>query len=160
MDITSVSAALSSLKATYDLAKLAVAARDETKLSEITQALNERIMAVQGAALQIQERLSAARDEIDALKDEKRSLGARIAELEERKRERDRYRLAELKPANFAYAYVPDEGDAAPAHYICQPCMDGAGKKVVLQETNLWGTISLKCSSCERDVLTGEIRPV
>jgi hypothetical protein len=35
MDISSVSAALSSLKATLDLAKLAVEARDETKIAAI-----------------------------------------------------------------------------------------------------------------------------
>jgi len=88
MDIGSVSAALSSLKATYDLAKLAIAAHDEAKLVEVTLAFNERIMDVQSAALQLQERLSNTRDELDELKGVKRELTERVAEFEDRKRER------------------------------------------------------------------------
>lgn len=84
MVIATISATLSSLKASVELARSAIALRDDAKLAEATQALNDRIIDVQNAALQLQEKQSAARDEIDSLKDEARELRARVAELEQR----------------------------------------------------------------------------
>jgi hypothetical protein len=87
------------------------------------------------------------------LKDDKRTLAARVAELKERKREKDRYRLAQLRAGQFAYVYAPSDDDSTPAHYICQPCMDHSSKKSVLQEGSNWGVVHLKCPSCELEVL-------
>lgn len=159
MDIASISAALSGLKSAFELTKTAVAARDQSKLAEAKQVLDERIFDVTNAALQLQEKLSAARDEIDALKDDKRKISARVAELEQGQSERAKYRLHELSEGVFVLAYnggsTPDE-ITDPAHYLCQSCMDNASKKEVLQTHKGNGKIFLHCNACKANFLTGK----
>ncbi|WP_175663082.1 hypothetical protein [Burkholderia ambifaria] len=158
MAITTVSAALGALKATIDLVQGAINARDQAKLADAKQLLNDRIIDVQNAALQLQEKQSSARDEIEALKDELRTTKAKLVELEDRNADRSKYKLKELAPANFAYSYVPESEDGTPTHYICQPCMDGMSKKYVLKELIYWGVVNLKCPNCENEIDTGERR--
>jgi hypothetical protein len=117
-------------------------------------------MDVQTASLALQERLSNARDEIDELKEERRSLSERISGLEAKKQERERYTLAELESGYYAYRYSLGDGDLTPQHYICQQCMDISANRVVLQETALWGVVSLRCPNCKHEVLTGERRAI
>lgn len=154
--IGTISTTLSALKSTVDLAKTAVAVRDDIKIAEATQLLNDRIIDVQNAALQLQEQLSAQRDDIEALKNEKRDLSAKIAELEQRKSERSQYELKELTPGSFVLAYIkPGEG-STPMHHLCQPCMDNLSKKSVLQEIQSIGAYFLQCPSCKNEYSTGK----
>ncbi|WP_042298932.1 hypothetical protein [Paraburkholderia kururiensis] len=157
MDVASISAALSSTKAVLELAKTAIAARDEAKLAHVMQSLNERIFEIQNAALQLQEKASTMRDEIDSLKDQKRELNARITELERRSADRAQYRLEEIQPGVFVLAHVGAGKDGTPMHYLCQACMDNASKKVVLQEKahGVVGGISLHCNECKAAYFTG-----
>ncbi|WP_261938258.1 hypothetical protein [Pandoraea sp. NE5] len=159
MDIGSISAALSGLKGAFELTKAAVAARDQSKLAEAKQVLDERIFDVTNAALQLQEKLSAARDEIDALKDDKRKISAHVAELEQGQSERAKYRLHELSEGVFVLAYnggsTLDEM-TDPAHYLCQSCMDNASKKEVLQTRQNHGRINLHCNACNSSFFTGK----
>ncbi|WP_227459668.1 hypothetical protein [Cupriavidus pauculus] len=156
MVIATISATLSSLKASVELARSAIALRDDAKLAEATQALNDRIIDVQNAALQLQEKQSAARDEIDSLKDEARELRARVAELEQKRILRSNYKLHELCEGSFALAPVGPAGQATePMHYLCQTCMDNESKQSVLQEERSMGKISLKCPSCNNTYRTG-----
>ncbi|MBW9336226.1 hypothetical protein FEE59_22165 [Herbaspirillum sp. RU 5E] len=146
--IATISTALGSLKTALELAKTAVAVRDDNKIAEATQLLNDRIIDVQNAALQLQEKLSTLRDDIEALKDDKRELSAKIAELEQRKAERNQYKLHELSPSVFVLASIETGEGGTPAHYLCQPCMDNKSEKFVLQPRDLWGTRYLACTGC------------
>lgn len=129
----SIASALTSLGATFQLLQGAVAIRDDAKITEATKELNRQIIEVQNACLQLQEKQSAAVEAIEALKDERRELRERIAELDRQARERDAYKLVQLLPGSFAYA--PAEIDEPPAegYRLCQPCMDNRAKKSVLQ---------------------------
>jgi len=160
MVIATISATLTSLKTTVELARTAVAMRDDVKLAEATQALNDRIIDVQNAALQLQEKQSAARDEIEALKDEARQLRTQIAELEQKRNERSRYRLHEF-PEEGTFVLALDESvrGADPAHYVCQPCMDNKAQKNVLQRSSEYGRVLLQCPGCEKKYYTGESVP-
>lgn len=160
MDAASIGAAIGSLKATVDLARTAVAARDDAKIAAATQALNDRIIDVQNAALHLQEKQSTARDEIEALKDEARQLRAQIADLEKKRNDRSRYRLHEF-PGQGTFVLALDESvdGAGPAHYICQPCMDNRSQKNVLQRGSRYGSVFLKCPSCEEEYYTGDNVP-
>lgn len=156
MDISSIGAALSSTKALIDLVKTAVAARDDAKLADALQSLKERVFDIQNAALQTQEKMSAMQDQVQTLKDEKRDLTTRITELERRRKEREQYALCEIHPGSYVLQYRSSDDNAEPAHYICQPCMDNAAKKVVLQiEKKNW-RVSLVCNVCDATVFTGE----
>lgn len=155
MVVETISTALSALKISVEMAKTAVAIRDDNKIAEATQLLNERIIGVQNAALHLQDKLSTQRDEIEALKDAKREAGTQIAELEQRASDRAKYKLHELSEGIFVLAHV-EGGDAGnPMHYLCQSCMDNASKKVVLQTTKNRGRILLHCTVCDNNYDTG-----
>lgn len=153
--MATIGIALSSLKTSVDVARTAIALRDDAKLAEATQALNDRIIDVQNAALQLQEKQAPARDEIDAIKDEARQLRARILELEQRKAERAKYRLHELTEGVFVLAQAEPDSASEPAHYLCQSCMDNAAKKEVLQTERLKGQVLLRCPGCKEKLATG-----
>jgi hypothetical protein len=155
MVIATVSTALAALRTSLDLASSAIAARDEAKLAEATQHLNSRIIDVQNAAMHLQEKQSASRDEIEQLKKDLRVARDQIDELEQRRAERDKYGLHELSPSVFVLAYNRQE-DGVPMHYICQTCMDNGGKKEVLQNLKKAGRVLLACPSCENTYFTGE----
>jgi len=154
--IATISSALSALKTSVDFAKTAIAVRDDVKIAEATQLVNERIIDVQNSALQMQEKMSALRDEIESLKAEKRDLAVKLTEQEQSRAERNKYKLHELTTGSFVLAYAETGDDAAPMHYLCQPCMDNLGKKSVLQRRYHTGSITLRCPTCENQVGTAE----
>ncbi|MGC0155008.1 hypothetical protein ACPRNU_21325 [Chromobacterium vaccinii] len=157
MDIGSISAALGGLRTAVDLAKLAVEARDDQKIASAVQSLNDRIIEIQGVALQLQEKQASQLEQIQTLKDDKRELSARVADLEKQADEQNRYRLRELSTGVFVYAYEPVDGDAAPAHYLCQSCMDNKSQKAVLvRDAN--GTYE-RCPVCKNRYRTGVPTP-
>lgn len=161
MVIATVSATLAALKTSVDLAQKAIAARDEAKLAESTQLMNERVIDVQNAALQLQEKQSAARDEIEMLKDDLRTMKAKVAELEDWLDQRSHYKLEQLAEGSFAYAYVPSSDDGTPMHWVCQGCMDSLSKKYVLKETkNFVGIGVMTCPSCKHEIYSGRDRPI
>ena len=131
MPIMTVTAAITALKSTVDLAKAAIATRDELKLAEMQQSINDRVIDIQNAALALQEKQSAARDEIDELKEQLRTANAKAADLERVLGERAAYKLHAVSNRGFVYRSV---GDDEPEHFICQPCYDGPGRhKAVLK---------------------------
>jgi hypothetical protein len=154
--IVTLSSGLAAFRSTWDIARGAIAARDEHKIAEATQDLNVKILDVQNAALNLQEKASTMRDEIEALKNDKRELNARIAELERKTQERAEYALKEIHEGTFVLAYQKADDNAAPPHYICQPCMDNSAKKVVLQRQKRSGRVNLVCHVCNAVVFTGE----
>ncbi|KWI87184.1 hypothetical protein WM08_17265 [Burkholderia ubonensis] len=156
MDVPTISAALGALKTSFDLARTAVAARDDAKLADALRDINERIFQVQNASLQVQEKMSAMRDEIETLKDGKRQLSARITELEHQKSEREKYHLHELSKGVFVLAEKEPSTDGRSPHFLCQPCMDNSSKKAVLNRVYRSYAYFAVCPVCKNEYLTGE----
>ncbi|MDR0243223.1 MAG: hypothetical protein LBJ65_16625 [Burkholderia sp.] len=129
MPIMTITASIAGLKNAIDLTRAAVAARDELKLAEMQQSINDRVIDVQNAALALQEKQAAARDEIDQLKGSLREAKQEIATLRSEHEDRSRYKLVSLSRNGVAYEYVgsPDEAK----YFICQPCYDGPDKRKV-----------------------------
>ncbi|WP_155301738.1 coiled-coil domain-containing protein [Burkholderia gladioli] len=148
MPIMTVTTTIAALKNTIDLAKTAIAARDEIKLAEMQQSINDRVIDVQNAALGLQEKQSAARDEIDELKDELRVAQAKIEELTRTLGERAAYKLHAVSASGFAYQFV---GEDQPDHLICQPCYDGPEHRKLVLKFNRAGpynSANYMCPSC------------
>lgn len=163
MEIVTITAAIAGLKNSYDLVKAAIAARDDVKLAEARQAVNDRIIDVQNAALALQEKQSAARDDIESLKESLRAANAKVAELEQMQAERGKYALHAISQGVHVYASKIDDAGASatsePQHYICQPCFDGPEKrKVVLnyaprQRAGVYSVpASWSCPVCKHSV--------
>jgi hypothetical protein len=149
--IVAIATTLTALRTSLDLTKGAIDARDKAKLAELTQVMNERILDVQNAALDLQGKMFAATSEISSLEDRERQLKAENAQLTAQAAERDKYRLHELSEGVFVLAYkseAPDGTATEPAHYLCQPCMDNEAKKVVLQRKSGPVNVALVCNHC------------
>ncbi|MCA8198320.1 kinetochore Spc7 family protein [Burkholderia vietnamiensis] len=159
MDVATISATLGALKTSFDFVKSAVAARDDAKISDALKDINDRIFQVQNAALQAQEKMSAMREEIETLKDGKRELKARIAELEQQKSERAKYDLHELSEGVFVLAEIEASQNGRSPHYLCQSCMDNSAKKGVLKQENRLGYYVLTCPICKNENHGGS-RPI
>lgn len=100
------------------------------------------------------------RDEIETLKDGKRQLGTRVAELEHQKSEREKYDLHELSEGVFVLAEIETSNDRRGPHYLCQPCMDNAAKKAVLQRKASNSQYVAVCPICKNEYPIGEDIPV
>ncbi|WP_157653832.1 hypothetical protein [Burkholderia ubonensis] len=145
MPIMTVTAAIAGLKNTIDLVKAAVAARDDLKLAEMQQSINDRVIDIQNAALALQEKQSAARDEIDGLKEDLRVARSKLAELERARTESDKYVLHKVGQGRFAYTLKQDTNGSTvsgePQHLICQSCFDGPEKRKVVLRYKAGGVV-------------------
>ncbi|MFK2876923.1 hypothetical protein [Rhodanobacter hydrolyticus] len=152
---SSFTAIAGTLKATQETLRVALESRDLIKNAPLLQQLNaaqQNVFALNAQLFELQNQyLETAQD---------------LAKLKQSAVERDRYALSEITKGVFALKFrgAPasvdgsHEGLAEPEHFICQPCLDGRGQKVVLQRvTDGWGSIALKCPSCNTELLTGEV---
>lgn len=158
--VSTISAALSAARSTLDLAKSAIAARDDAKLAEVLKALNDEIIGAQNTSRDLLGQMRAADEQINSLMDRERELHKELTELKTRATERTKYRHHEMSPGVFVLARnaeTLDGGTVDPAHYLCQPCMDNESKKVVLQREPKSGHQYLHCNACNARYFTGEI---
>lgn len=108
-----------------DLLRGGLRARDDAKINAATADIAQRLLDIQQVALQAQERVAT-------LMLSEGELRRRLAELEQRQRERDDYALHEIRPGAFAYALQQAvAGVNTPQHYLCQPCFDDGLKRVL-----------------------------
>lgn len=137
-------AALGALKGTWDLARVALDARDDAKLRTALSDMAARLLDVQTSALGLA-------DQVSSLQGELLNAQAQLRELQGRLAEREQYVLHELAPGFFVYRFqplsVPADGRPVPVHHLCQPCFD-AGKKGVLRISEL----TAKCNLCQVSV--------
>ncbi|GAB2887903.1 hypothetical protein GCM10027202_15650 [Microvirgula curvata] len=154
MDIGSISAALAGIKGTVELTSAAIAVRDNAKIADALKGLNDRIIELQNVCIQAQEEYSAAKEQVTALKDERRELQAKIAELSQQADDRAHYQIHQLSDGAFVYAFQHAADNGTPMHYLCQPCMDNRGQKAILQREPD-GT-HLRCPECHNHYLTGK----
>jgi len=141
-----ISAALASLSSLMGIAKTAVEARDDAKAKQAISDMSDRLMAALQGALGLAENASSLRMRLDEAE-------AELAKLKSEVSERSRYQLAKLGTAGdfFAYRLRPAaelvERQDEPAHFLCQPCLDG-GKKVVLHVDSL----NAFCPVCQTSI--------
>ena len=145
MPMTSIAAALGSIKLLGDLVKSAVAARD-------AQAFKERLAPLQQAVIDAQGSMMDMQQEHSALIGRVRDLEAEIVQLKEWASERERYALTELEPGSFAYALKREASAGEPAHMLCAHCYQRR-EKVLLQGINssILGWI-FTCPACKTEV--------
>lgn len=122
MDFASIIAGITSA---FDLLRGGLRARDDAKVSAATIEISQRL-------LELGQLTSTAQQEVATLRSSEGELHRRIAELEKRQTERDKYSLHEIRPGAFAYAsQQPEAGMDTPQHYLCQPCFDDGLKRVL-----------------------------
>lgn len=112
-----ISVALASLKATIDIARIGIEARDDAKAKHALSAMAGLLFDANMSALALSERTRA----LDA---QLAQATQQLRDLQERVRQQERYVIQELRQGAFVYAYRPLEGDSTPGHYVCQNCFD------------------------------------
>lgn len=137
MDPTSISAALSSLKAARDIAKamLDLKVGSEVQLKVIE--LQSLILAAQEQAMEAQERM--------------RSLEAEMQRIRNWESESERYELRSLGEGKLAYRLRDDKADGEPQHWICPNCFQDQQKSILQRED--WDTYSsYRCQRCNNEI--------
>lgn len=141
-----IATAFKSLSSTLSLFRRAVALRDEAKITHATQEVTRVLIEAQAACLDLQQKLFTSAQAERTAKDQIRELQARINELEHKASEKDRYALTKLHINTYVYRLKEGTQSNEPVHYLCQPCMDNAGKKSVLQGNSTL----LLCPECKQ----------
>lgn len=125
-----------------------VEVRDAIKFGEIQTKLYAEITAAYEAATTMREREAALIEENSTLK-------RRVAELETRKAQLEKYERKRLPPGVFVYALKADMQSAEGPHYACEKCYSNG----VISSLNSIlvhnGIETLRCITCNSDVKTG-----
>ncbi len=114
-----------STKALFDLLQRAIATRDEIRIREAIQDLQERMREAMAGSLDAVERGQALQAALTQVQSENADLKRQLVD-------RASYRMHELRPGAMVYAYSPpSEGQGDPPHYLCQNCYDKGIKSVL-----------------------------
>jgi hypothetical protein len=127
-------AGLGAIKSAFDLAK---------GLKDINDA------AVRNAAvIELQERILAAQQAQSALVERVSELEKRVAGFEKWETEKEKYKLEEVHPKNYAYAIKESARGSEPSHLICATCYENR-KRTILQPSS---AVHLSCPVCKTTI--------
>lgn len=125
-----ITAALAAARSTFDLIKVAIAARDDAKLQAAVAEMSARLTDAILSALASAEKSASLQAALSACERDKAEAHAKLLD-------RTQYVLQELRPGTFVYAAESDDGRAkSPQHYVCQPCYDKGIKSVLQRAQN------------------------
>jgi hypothetical protein len=120
-EISAIAAATGALNSAVQIAKTALALRDETKLREAVIELQGIILTAQTSALTAQSKQLE-------LVEQKRALETKIAEYDRWEAEKTRYELVEMPPGVLAYRVKEDARGREPSHLLCATCFENRRK--------------------------------
>jgi rubrerythrin len=153
---TYATAALASIKNTYDLASAALGVKEGVKRDLALADILPKMLEAQRAANEAVENEMALYEEISRLKEEIRQLKAQRGQVEEYERRR-------FFPGSIAYVRKDVPSGGAVAQYACATCYEDRDKVISLQPTGQLGNRRHpmhRCPSCKSEVQLGpEMRP-
>jgi len=105
-----------------------------------------------GAVIELQEKILAARDAQTSLLEQVAQLEKEVARLKDWEADKKRYQLADIGKGVVALALKPTMSDGEPMHYLCADCA-AQGKKSHLQP-HIRGPYydQYKCNGCGFDI--------
>lgn len=152
VDMMTINAAVQSGTALW---KIVAASKQLIENSELVTAVSEvntKLMAAQGVALNAQQEQAALADQVRELKE-------KIVELENWKREEERYTLTEITPGIPAYLLQSEIERGTTTHRLCANCFDSRQKKSHLQFGPQGAQGRVTCSQCRGEWFPGGGRP-
>jgi hypothetical protein len=126
MAVATVSAAIAAFRATIDVAKGAIAARDDALIVKVIGDMNDRMLDIQSQCLALQEKLSA-------LADSERDLKEKLRKMEEKAADLDQYELHQNSQGAIMYRSKHSLDPTNKPIYLCANCV-AAGIKTFLQQ--------------------------
>lgn len=142
MPAAEITAAVTSIRAAYDLTKGMIVQRDADKLTAQARELNTLLLDV------LDKGISAREAQLEQL-DEIRALKAEIADLKSWDAEQKRYELKSVGTGAMVYVLKPDERGTEPPHWLCPNCF-AQHKKSFFQSTRKMekGHLIFDCANC------------
>lgn len=134
--------ALSAARSTFEIAAVAVKARDEIKLQSAMAELREKIWAMSDMGLTQVQALHRLELEAQELRVKLAKAQDEHAQLEAKLEEKDQYQITEVCPGGWAYALISDMDK--PMHgraYFCPACYS-QGKKVPMRHYQAQGQLA------------------
>ncbi len=122
--ITEISSLISSLKATYDIAKGINALKSDVERNESISKILEILVSVQFQA-------SAVLAKAHKLEIEKYNLTKKLMELEKWSETEKQYGLKEIASGIFVYVYKKTEKLSEPIHWLCTNCWKDKIKSII-----------------------------
>lgn len=148
MDIAAIASAQEGAKALISLAKGAISASAD-------QQVKGRLIEIQQAILEVQEKLNDAQAERFTLLGQVAELREKLRTVEDRKAALDAYELSEVEPGKRLMKTKPGH---AHEHYACPKCYSG-GAVGLIQAVGVNGRTCWCCSSCDFKLFTGKSNP-
>jgi hypothetical protein len=142
MDMTSIAAAASSLKAAADVARALGELHTMSEVQGKVIELQSKILAAQSSAL-------AAQSEHALMSQRVSELESEVARVKEWTGEKTRYSL--IKPWDGAVVYALRESvsNGEPPHWICTNCYQSGRKSILNQVWDKNGTSIVLCPVCK-----------
>ncbi|WP_186200841.1 hypothetical protein [Burkholderia gladioli] len=130
--------ALTGLKTATDLARTAIAARDDAKITNAIRDMNDRLFEVQQASMLVQEKNQDLIQRNASLQEASLDLQRECVELRKRLEDRERYELHTTARGGVVRRDKSAEGTPLQAVYLCANCFND-GKHTYLQpESSGW----------------------
>lgn len=146
MDIASITATITGLKAASDIVNGLMNAKTSSAVDTAVRELNAHLLTVQREAM-------AANTEQFTMIEEIRALKKEIAHIKAWDSEKKRYQLTDLwNTGVLAYALKESMSNAEPPHYLCTNCYEEGRKRILnLQKNSKSGRLMLVCPFCKTE---------
>ncbi len=150
MPAAEIFAAVTSVRATFDLAKAAIGLRD-------AEAFRTKSVELNGLILQALEKSIEAREAESAQLDRIRALEAELASLKAWGAEKQKYELKGIGEGAMAYMLKPDARGAEPPHWLCPQCYTNCKKAFFQPSGGRSGrNFIYVCAACDGKIATDE----
>jgi hypothetical protein len=145
MPVAEIAAAITSFRASLDIAKAMIGLRDD-------ELFRAKSIELQSAIADALEKSIAARESYAAQLDRVHALEAKVTSLEAWDAEKQNYELKKVGDGAVAYMLKPEARGSEPAHWLCPNCF-AQGKKSFLNPTgkSAGRGYIYKCSSCKAE---------
>jgi hypothetical protein len=136
-----ITAAIAGIRNLRDLVATLKDSAEKRKLAAAIEDVQDKIISLQGKMLEAQQAIAAAEQRA-------RAAEQKCMELEDFRREAERYALTELTPGFFVYALKPGMEQGEPAHSLCATCF-AKHQKSIVQRTDTPGRAKIySCQNC------------
>jgi hypothetical protein len=147
MDMTSIAAAASSIKALGDIAKGLMSLHTMTEVQSVAVELNGKI-------LDAYHQIFAANEAQSELVERVRELESQVARMKDWDAQKERYQLVTPFAGIPVYALKKAVSGGEAPHYLCANCFQKGQRAFIHHSKNKVGFVTLVCSACRFEGLT------
>ena len=144
MDMTSIAAAASSLKAAADIAKALSQLKSDADIQSKVIDLQREILSAQSSAL-------TAQSEQFSMLERIRELEKEVARTKAWEETKQRYRMHEPTSGTFVYALKEMSEGTEPSHWICAHCYNDGAASILQLKTAGIAHDHYSCPKCKTE---------